>query len=78
MLIELVLVIIIIIIIITELIKVLIPSMTQRMRGECLCDECVRNSLYEGFSNNIKYENFDEKKLFDYNISNQQNNIKYW
>ena len=77
MIIELVLIIIIIIIILTETVKYLIPSMTQRMKGECSCAECVRNSLYEGFSNATR-ENFAEPVLFNYNITNQKNTIRYW
>jgi hypothetical protein len=77
MIIELVLIIIIIIIILTETVKYLMPSMAQRMKGECSCTECVRNSLYEGFSN-ATHENFAEPVLFNYNITNQKNTIRYW
>lgn len=78
MIIELVLVIIIIIIILTEIIKYFIPSMTHIMRGECSCNECMRNSLYEGFSADAKGEAFAEPILFKYNITNQKNTIRYW
>ena len=78
MIIELVLIIIITIIILTEIVKYLIPSMTQRMKGECACDDCVRNSLYEGFLNTENRENFAEPVLFNYNITNQKNTIRYW
>ena len=44
MIIELALVIIIVIIILTEFIKYVMPSATQRMRGECPCESCVKST----------------------------------
>jgi hypothetical protein len=81
MIVELALIIIIIIMIITEFIKYVMPSVSQRVRGECPCNTCVKkygiDSVFRRHMPNdsdIK-EPFDEKVLFKYNMNNQRHRL---
>jgi len=84
MIIELALVIIIVIIILTEFIKYVMPSATQRMRGECPCESCVKSTnqsrsiFRERFSNPLIFQDsYDEDKLFKYDMDNSTR-LRYW
>jgi hypothetical protein len=84
MIIELTLVIIIVIIILTEFIKYVMPSATQRMRGECPCESCVKSNnqsrsiFRERFSNPLIFQDpYDENKLFKYDMDNSTR-LRYW
>ena len=84
MIIELTLVIIIVIIILTEFIKYVMPSATQRMRGECPCESCVKSNnqsrsiFRERFSNPLIFQDpYDENKLFKYDMDNSTR-LRFW
>jgi hypothetical protein len=90
MIIELALIIIITIVILTEIIKCVMPSIAQQIRGGGSCERFSNNHIYHQaptqknklfkYSKNkslIFQDTYDENKLFKYDMD-KQTRLRYW